>query len=710
MKPEGTRAFRDRKVDDHKRLDIVRNLKDVDDIRVRTRLKSQIVQEKGSILHNLRSLSAGCIETPSCKVVTKWYEGGEFFEHNKRKFAVPDQYIRASQERQRYPETGLEYDLDEEDEVWLSERGRECKILEEDLENMLIRLEFASHATTDSKVSSVSESLPQESAIAILAANGFSHLTYQDLTLVYKYWVGKRDAFRKPLLRCLQPPPALDESNPYDLFCGSSKGNGMGRHNSKNNKAKFNKAGGHTFWQPKPNAELTTPKALQHFREDVPKPVLVASGDLAGRLLSGLRLGEEYVSYHGRLLRPQDFVLKGEGVCYRNWKAALRVKATNQSVGEWLRIRGKALGSGVLGKIVSVYNKNLNLFRSGIIEDFDRANGQHLVRYLDGFEEEWLHLPMEWVRWLPGSSVDFGIRVVKKVRKRTPLRSPGRCPGSNIASIGSMAKGGHGLRTLGGFFNSKKALQYQLATVQDWFLSLCQSALNFAASLQPGSGSASPLRRGEFNGLAKLAARSKKGKELLKWAPGYSRAKAKGLLDAESMHGQNPEILPVVLGDLEGFLVSGCSQREDMVVFEGKEITPCEFVAKSGAAPTNACVPTWAAWMNLIQVKLRGDAPGPCVGDWLRARGHEVGVTVVTKGLGVYRPEIGVFHWGNVVAFDRLSGKHLVQYEDGTREWLFLSIHFIKWAQDPRKRKEAPENGAASSSAPNPVAKKLKFS
>lgn len=144
--------------------------------------------------------------------------------------------------------------------------------------------------------------------------------------------------------------------------------------------------------------------------------------------------------------------------------------------------------------------------------------------------------------------------------------------------------------------------------------------------------------------------------------------------------------------------MSGCSQREDMVIFEGKEIKPVDFVLRSG-------VPLLSSWINLIQVNMKEDKPGPVVGDWLRARGHEVGITVVSKGLGVYRPEIGTFQWGNVVAFDRLSGKHLIQYEDGLREWLFLSLHFIKWVSsvtDQKKRKRTTGGGVSAS-------KRLKF-
>merc|ERR1711959_713663 len=112
MKSENGRVFRDRKVDEHKRLDMLRNLNDVDDIRVRTRLKAQ-VKQGSKVLQNLRSLSSQSIETPSCKPVSKWYEAGELFEQKKH-FVVPETYIRVAQERQKHVENGLEYDLDDE--------------------------------------------------------------------------------------------------------------------------------------------------------------------------------------------------------------------------------------------------------------------------------------------------------------------------------------------------------------------------------------------------------------------------------------------------------------------------------------------------------------------------------------------------------------------------------------------------------------------
>ena len=55
--------------------------------------------------------------------------------------------------------------------------------------------------------------------------------------------------------------------------------------------------------------------------------------------------------------------------------------------------------------------------------------------------------------------------------------------------------------------------------------------------------------------------------------------------------------------------------------------------------------------------------------------------STVGKGVGVYRPDSGAFQWGNVLAFDRLSGKHLLQFENGRREWLWASIHFMKYGK-----------------------------
>ena len=38
------------------------------------------------------------------------------------------------------------------------------------------------------------------------------------LTAVYEYWTDRRQRLKKPLLRRLQPPPAPNDSNPFNVF------------------------------------------------------------------------------------------------------------------------------------------------------------------------------------------------------------------------------------------------------------------------------------------------------------------------------------------------------------------------------------------------------------------------------------------------------------------------------------------------------------
>jgi len=684
MKAENGKTVRDRKVDPNKRLQVIRDFSQLEDSKVCQVLKAKTQQ--GSALQKLRTLSTCSIETPCCRPINKWYES-DFF--GRKRYIVPEQYIRISEERQKAPQTGLEYDLDEEDEAWLSCRKRH-RVTEDDLENILIRLEFALHATKPPKDraraaahASVSDSLPRESALAILAARGFSHLTYQDLTELYKYWVQKRDKAQRSLLVCLQPPPALDDNNPYDLFCGHDKRSSKENCSTKPSKLRrlSQHVGCHSLWQPSSDVELSLPAGLSPRREHKPATLRVTCGGATATLLWGLRRGEERVSYKRRIIHPSEFIARigmaSDAYTQRVWKTTLRVsegdRGDGPSLSEWLRVKGREVGGqDVFGSVVSVYDPKLDHFRCGIIQDFDRANGQHLVLYLNGVDREWLYLQMEWVKWLPSRSEDFGIQVPKRVGPRTPLRN-----GRRVPRIPQVSKGGS--------FSSRRALQFQLTTVQGWlhtalhsFFSLASSirssASRLAAAAGPPVGARLKRKRGEGDRtLPEVKKRKKK-----------SAAADGSHAGPPASSSRNPELLPVAAGDLEGFLVSGsCHGRKGVfILVDNKEITPAEFLVQSGMSRQQA---HRADWASIIQVNRnhaeRQRSPGGVVGDWLRARGHETGQPVVGKGVGVYRPDSGAFQWGNVLAFDRLSGKHLLQFENGRREWLWASIHFMKYGK-----------------------------
>ncbi|KAL2556591.1 DNA mismatch repair protein MSH6 [Forsythia ovata] len=59
---------------------------------------------------------------------------------------------------------------------------------------------------------------------------------------------------------------------------------------------------------------------------------------------------------------------------------------------------------------------------------------------------------------------------------------------------------------------------------------------------------------------------------------------------------------------------------------------------------------------------------------------------VIDKRIRVYWPLDNVWYEGCVISFDRISGKHLVRYDDGDNELLNLSEEKIEWIDEPVKK------------------------
>ena len=139
----------------------------------------------------------------------------------------------------------VEYDLDNEDEDWLEKyNDGQNRLPAEKLEVMIWKLEtvcgeaneermaiHAANATEKGLVISYqekcammagTEALPKEKAVELL----------QDLSgrpaileAVYEYWCDKRRRTGKPCLRRLQPPPAPNDANPFNVFRQREKTN-----------------------------------------------------------------------------------------------------------------------------------------------------------------------------------------------------------------------------------------------------------------------------------------------------------------------------------------------------------------------------------------------------------------------------------------------------------------------------------------------------
>ncbi|KAB1212751.1 Enhancer of polycomb-like protein 1 [Morella rubra] len=139
-----------------------------------------------------------------------------------RTFSQPTSYLRGRGARAELGEF-VEYDLDNEDEDWLQDFNKERKMLtSEKLEGLVFKLEVLDHKAreragviTPTLGSPIPVLLQLDAAIEALQAHS---VRYAVLQSVYSYWREKRERWQKPILRRLQPPPPVNDTNPYNVF------------------------------------------------------------------------------------------------------------------------------------------------------------------------------------------------------------------------------------------------------------------------------------------------------------------------------------------------------------------------------------------------------------------------------------------------------------------------------------------------------------
>lgn len=143
------------------------------------------------------------------------------------------------------PDDVVEYDLDNDDEDWLVEYNNgQNRLPAEKFEAMVWRLEVAcgeanevameiraAIATEKGQIISYQDkclamagtsALPKERALELLKdMSGRPAI----MEAVYEYWCSKRRESGKPCLRRLQPPPAPNDANPFNVFRQREKTN-----------------------------------------------------------------------------------------------------------------------------------------------------------------------------------------------------------------------------------------------------------------------------------------------------------------------------------------------------------------------------------------------------------------------------------------------------------------------------------------------------
>ncbi|WZZ05643.1 hypothetical protein YC2023_091564 [Brassica napus] len=214
-------SFRPRPLDIHKKLPILKSLKDFEDDDTTTptsatrnsqlllRFASSSVDVDNEVHPVVPSKKlASEIPTPQF-VVVDTYERDYLAT-----FGQPASYLRARGARSELGEF-VEYDLDNEDDDWLYEFDKDSnkQLSPEMLESIIFKLEVLDHKTreragviTPTLGSPVPVRLQLDAAIEALQSLSINYGVFQ---AIFNFWKDKRKRWQKPILRRLQPPPPM---------------------------------------------------------------------------------------------------------------------------------------------------------------------------------------------------------------------------------------------------------------------------------------------------------------------------------------------------------------------------------------------------------------------------------------------------------------------------------------------------------------------
>ncbi|WOK92953.1 enhancer of polycomb-like protein 1 [Canna indica] len=217
-------SFRPRPLDIHKKLPIVKSVKEFEDDETPTAIAST---RSSQLLHIAAAIENTVHQAPSKansqEIPTPKYSVVDSYDRDyARTFSQTTSYLRG---RGAWAEVGefVEYDLDDEDDEWLEDFNYEKKILTpEKFETILFKLEIMDHKAREragviapTYGSPVPVILQHEAAAEALQ---FLSVRYPVFQSVYNYWKAKRERWQKPILRHLQPPPPVNDTNPFNVF------------------------------------------------------------------------------------------------------------------------------------------------------------------------------------------------------------------------------------------------------------------------------------------------------------------------------------------------------------------------------------------------------------------------------------------------------------------------------------------------------------
>ncbi|PIA29361.1 hypothetical protein AQUCO_06000017v1 [Aquilegia coerulea] len=208
-------SFRPRPVNIHKKLPLLKSVKDFEDKDSSTGLSLGVEEEVDNEVHST-------VPTPQYNIVDT-YESDYPCTFNQSTSYLRERGGGSRSEIGEY----VEYDLDDEDENWykefiISSKDWRNLLKPEELESVLFKLEVLDHKTreragviTPTLCSPILVLLQLDVAYELLHVESMSYNVFQS---IFSYWRAKRERWQKPILRRLQPPPPFNDTNPYTVF------------------------------------------------------------------------------------------------------------------------------------------------------------------------------------------------------------------------------------------------------------------------------------------------------------------------------------------------------------------------------------------------------------------------------------------------------------------------------------------------------------
>ncbi|KAJ7538338.1 hypothetical protein O6H91_11G044100 [Diphasiastrum complanatum] len=214
-------SFRPRPLDIHKKLPIVKSVRDLDNDE--SAGVSRTVQHNHVALDSENELVLATQTRRGSEIPTPQFVVVDSYEKDyAQTFVQPPSYLRGRGARAEGSEY-VEYDLDDEDEDWLLQLNDERRLLSpERFEWMLFMIEILDHKAREraggmplTSGVPVPVVLQCESAIEALRSQPIRPAI---LTAVFEYWKAKRERWQKSILRRLQPSPPVNDTNPFNVF------------------------------------------------------------------------------------------------------------------------------------------------------------------------------------------------------------------------------------------------------------------------------------------------------------------------------------------------------------------------------------------------------------------------------------------------------------------------------------------------------------